>query len=224
MDKSKWPKAWKDQYNNVIQRRRALFKAKEKRDEYKDRSSFPQIWKRECDEESLFSFIGYNFPLQDVLSKILKKYISIDKKENLLLSNSYLFHTKKIFPGYYSERERIVVILNRFQDSEDFTGLAKWLEFQSKATKHPFTNLLMGVLFLNEYLLNLSEDIWLHRAIFQLENVRPIIKQENTILTLNALLAFSYYMSNEFHKSVTYLEPQREKFGIEFTNLIKKSA
>ena len=224
MDKSTWPKAWKDQYNNVIQRRRELSKAREKRDVYKDRSSFPNIWKRECDEESVFSFIGYNFPLQDVLSKLLQNYISIDKKENLRLSNSYLFHTKKIFPGYYSDRERIIVILNRFQNSEDFEELDYWLEFQYPKTSHPSANLLMGVLFLNEYLLNLKEDVWLHRAIFQLENVRPIIKQENTILTLNALLAFSYYMSNEFDKSVIYLEPQREKFGIEFTNLIKKSA
>ena len=224
MDKSKWPKAWKDQYNNVIQRRRALFKAKEKRDEYKDRSSFPQIWKRECDEESLFSFIGYNFPLQDVLSKLLQKYISIDKKENLRLSNSYLFHTKKIFPGYYSEKERIIVILNRFKNTEDFEELDYWLDFQSKTTKHPFKNLLLGVLFLNEYLLNLSEDIWLNRAIFQLEKVRQIIKQENTILTLNALLAFSYYMSNEFDKSVISLGTRKQKFDIDFMDLIKKAA
>ena len=82
----------------------------------------------------------------------------------------------------------------------------------------------MGVLFLNEYLLNLKEDVWLHKAIFQLEKVKPTLKNENASLTLNALLAFSYYMSNEFDKSVTYLEPQREKFGIEFTNLIKKAA
>jgi hypothetical protein len=224
MDKSKWPKAWKDQYNNVIQRRRALFKAQEKRDEYKDRSSFPQIWKRECDEESIFSFIAYNFPMQDVLSKLLQQYISIDKKENLRLSGSYIFHTKKIFPGYYSDRERIIVILNRFKDSEDLEGLDYWLEFQSPKKSHPYANLLMGVLFLNEYLLNLSEDVWLHRAIFQLEKVKPTLKNENASQTINALLAFSYYMSNEFDKSVTYLEPQREKFGINFTNLIKKSA
>jgi hypothetical protein len=224
MDKSKWPKAWKDQYNNVIQRRRALFTAQEKRDEYKDRSSFPQIWKRECDEESIFSFIAYNFPLQDVLSKLLQQFITPDKKEDLRLGGSYLFHTKKIFPGYYSDRERIIVILNRFKDSEDFTELDYWLEFQSPQKTHPYANLLMGVLFLNEYLLNLKEDVWLHRAIFQLEKVKPTLKNENATLTLNAVLAFSYYMTNEFDKSITYLEPSKEEFEKGFKDLIKKVA
>ena len=224
MDKSNWPKSWKDQYNNVIKRRIALLRVQEKRDEYIDRSSFPKIWERECDEESVFSYIGYNFPLQDVLSKLLQQFIMPDKKEDLRLGGSYLFHTKKIFPGYYSDRERIIVILNRFKDSGNFEELNYWLEFQSSQKNHPFSNLLLGVLFLNEYLLNLSEDVWLHKAIFQLEKVKPSLKNELSTQTLYAVLAFSYYMSNEFDKSITYLEPRKEQFGIDFTNLIKKSA
>ena len=224
MDKSNWPKSWKDQYNNVIKRRRALLRVQEKRDEFIDRSSFPKIWERECDEESVFSYIGYNFPLQDVLSKLIQKFIPIDKKENLTLSKSYLFHTKKIFPGYYSDRERTVVLYNRFQENVDYIKLGKWLEFQSDDSNQPFTNLLLGVLFLNEYLLNLNDEIWLHRAIFQLEKVKAKIFHKNSRLTLNAVLAFSYYMSNEFDKSVTYLEPRKEKFGDDFKELIKRVA
>jgi hypothetical protein len=221
--KSQWPKAWKNQYNQVVRKRKQSAKTKAQKDYLLEKRIFPQIWNFQDDEESVLSFIAYNFFIQDVISKLLKKFISPEKKDNFRLSGEYLGHVDKICPGYYSHRERIVVILNRFNDVKYIDELSYWVEFQSSEQDHPLTDLVLGMLYLNAYLNNLDHEILLHKSILHLSKAEPVIKKEASKNALKAVLAFSYYMSRDFDKSVSYLGKWRG-FEEDFQKLIKNSA
>ena len=225
MDKSNWPKSWKAQYNSVINRRRALSVVKTKREEIIEEITFPQIWKKEISEEAIFSFVGYNFRLERNLAKLIQSYVAPDTKELLRLSENYLNRTDSVFPGYYSDRERVIVILNRFRESKSIDGLCKWIEFSSSEGNQGYNHFLLGVLNLNEFLVSLCEGNLLSNAIIHLSRARDGFQEERSLEAIRAVLAFAHYMNNDFNKSLKILTPLRENpLEKNFYELIKNSA
>ncbi len=161
MDKTKWPQAWKDQYNEVIRLRRMHAEIQKAKDAKIDESLYPQLWRYELSEDTVFPLIAYRFPLHRVLSSVMQRFIKHCQVDELTLSSRYLQNTEKIFPAYYSDRERAVVILNRFKNNEKWEELFNWLSFFSERGHHPHMHLMLGVLFLNKYLHCTHQEIWL---------------------------------------------------------------
>jgi hypothetical protein len=224
MDKSNWPKSWKDQYNSVIQRRRMTALVRAKRAEITDAKEFPSIWRFNVTEETIFAFVAYNFPLESTLKKLIQSYITYEKEDEIRLSSRYLFNTEKIFPGYYSDRERLVVLFNRFKDTRQMSELQKWIDHSDREEDSGYIHLLFGILLLNEFLVNLKAEETLLSAIHHLSEALSTTRESSPLKALNAVLAFAHYMNRDFESSIRTLRPSAEKdLEIQFADLIKKA-
>lgn len=225
MDKSKWPQSWKDQYNEQIRLRKIAAKLKAIREELRDAREFPQIWQFNLNEETVFSLIAYDFKLHRTLNLLLQRFISPGLEDELRLSSSYLFNTEKIFPAYYSDRERAVVMLNRFKASKDMEELFKWVSFFTHQGYHPYLHLLLGVLFLDRYLSQLNQKIWLQEAIQHLRRVGNWVRNHDCQKALSAVQALAWYLNQDFEKASGCLKlKENESFEKEFAELIQKMA
>lgn len=225
MDKSKWPKEWKDQYNRELRRRRRYEEFRKQQEERQNRREFPELWKMDLSEESVFSFIAYTYPLHRVLKNLLQKFVGPCDGKGLLLSERYLSKTSKLCPAAYSDRERSVVILNRFKANEDWEKLFGWLGFYTDHGSHPEMHFMLGVMYLDRFLKEMDQTIWLEQSIIQFERMGEWSDREDFLKAMDALRAFAHYMNRDFSGALGDLEKKRtEKFGEAFTELINKLA
>ncbi len=225
MDKTKWPQAWKDQYNEELRRRRISSDAKLARREIIDRSLFPQLWKYQITEDSVFPLIAYGFPLHRVLKTLLQRFIKHEQVDDLILSSQYLYNTEKICPAYYSDRERSVVILNRFNNNNKWEELFNWISFFSERGHHPHMHLMLGIMFLNKYLHCTHQDVWLKQSIHHLLRVENWVEREDTRKALSSVQALAHYLNRDFDKAMGYLGIGKKKtFEEDFAELIDKLA
>lgn len=222
MDKSKWTQKMKDQFNEEI-RKRALHKFRT--DKMRDEWLSPQIWKMPLTEANVFGMLAYTFPFNHVILKILQRFYKKMGAKKLLLSSRYLFESHKIFPGYYSDRERIVVMLNRYRSNGNIEEFVKWLPFNQDQSFSHLIHLMIGVFFLDQYLSQLNNQKLLTIAISHMEKGKGKFKSVEAHLAFSSLIAFGHYMNKEFENSMEYLDHQdtdelQDKFG----SLLKKVA
>lgn len=225
MDKSRWSQAWKDQYNNEIMKRKRMKTAREAKDRVLDQIYFPEINRMKVFEESIFAMLAYRFPLNPVISRNKQRFISDEHLKELILSPRYLNDNKKTYPRYYSERERIVVIINRFCGSGNINEFIIWIQFQTDKSTFHYIHLMIGVIFLDHYLDRpFRRDESLDISIRYLEKASFNFSSEESKLTINSLLAFGHYMNREFVKSAAYLKIKNTEFEVGFMELINKVA
>ncbi len=218
MDKTKWPQYMKDQYNSVIRRRKRIAAVA-------DEIHCPKLHEKEISEETVFGFLAYGCKFHHVINKIFQKYISENHGSTLQVSNVYLYFTRKIFPGYYSDRERMVAMLNRYKQNENFEDFLSWTDYFSSSRYGQYIHLMIGVFILDIYLQNLKNFQRLNLAIIHLEKAQKSFKLEGSKLAFNTLLAFCYYLREDFDSSVRLLNVNEEKrFHQDFVELIRKAA
>lgn len=164
---------------------------------------FPKVWHKSLGDEEVFSFVTYCLPMSEIIYEILSRYIDENKKFELRLSSRYLNKTKNIFPGFYSDRERIIVLLNRFKrDDRNWDELFYWIGFLSKKKGHPYMHFFLGILFLDQYIQKMDQEIWIQKSISQLSKALRHIKHTECRKALGALLAFAHYLDNDFDTSM----------------------
>ncbi len=167
---------------------------------------FPKVWNKTLEDEEVFSFIAHSLPLSEVIYEILARYVDDSKRFELSLSSRYLNNTRKIFPGYYSDKERTVVLLNRFKNEKrNWSELFYWVGFLSERKRHPHVHFLLGVLFLDQYINNLGQNIWIEKSISQLIKSQKHITHPECQKALRALLAFAHYMNQDYETSMEEL-------------------
>lgn len=212
----------KAQYIAVLKEKQAEARLKRKKEE----ELFPQVWNLNLCEESVFSFIAHDMPMEKVLEKLVRKFIGPEKAVDLKLSWRYLFNTHKNFPGYFSDREKTVVIFNRFRTQDrDWSQLFYWVSFLSEEKDHPYTHLLLSVMFLDQYINHLHQEIWLEQSLKHLHMIETAFSLPESKRAIEALLAFGYYMQRDFNRSLLYISANKEEdFEHEFEGLIKKLA
>lgn len=218
MDKSKWPQAWKDHYNFVITQR-----ARKKRID--DEWTCPEIWKFSLTEENVFALLGHCFPFNHVIKKIIGRFYNKCDSKNLLVSRRYLYETRKTFPAYYSDRERIVVQLNKYLMTGDLEQFVQWLPFYSEQKCSHLIHLMIGVFFLDRYLENLENESLLKISLTHLERGQTSFRSTEAHLAFTSLIAFGHYMNQDFDHSLEYLDRSDiNDFHRNFDGLIRKVA
>ncbi len=225
MEKSHWPQAWKDEYNTEIRKRKSEKLTITGRERLKDQIYFPRINKMKIDEESIYAMLAYCFPLNPVISRILQRFISNTHMKELILSPRYLFSTQKMCPKYYSDRERIVAIMNRYRVQGNIYEFINLVQFQSDKSTFHYIHLLIGIIFLNHYIDGSSyKDECLLISIRHLEKANRNFEREDSKLTTKSLIAFAYYLFRDFERAGTYLNPTNNNLENDFLELIKKVA
>lgn len=218
MDKSKWPQEWKDQYNSVITKR---LRKERQLNEWR----CPEIWRFTLNETNVFAMLGHCFPLNRTLKRIITRFFKRADSRQLLISSRYLYEARHVFPAYYSDRERLVVQLNKFQQNSDLDELVNWLPFYHEAGKLHLVHLMIGVLFLNEYLSHLHRKPLLESALYHLKKARYNYETHDGHLAFTSLIAFGHYMHQDFETSLTYLDQaETDVFHQKFDELIRKVA
>lgn len=220
MDKSKWPQWMKDQYNEQIRLRMKALRNERLKDEWR----CPQIWRFPLNEENVFSMLAHCFPFNYVLVRILTRFFPVNHSQNLLLSSKYLYESKHIFAGYYSDRERIVVMLNRYRVSENLDEFISWLPFFERKGSLHLIHLMIGVFFLDQYLSDLGNRTLLLVAISHLEKGKGRFRTYQAHLAFSSLIAFGHYMNQEFEDSLDYLEKDKDELHTNFGELIRRVA
>lgn len=220
MEKKHWPQAWKDQYNREIDKRNV----KAYRRESEDNGLFPRIWEFPVTEETVFSLLAYLFPFNHLIVRILREAIPSDFKGELLLRRKV--YCKNLFPGYYSDHERLVIVMNRYREDHDVEDVINWLGYYGKEeTPSRYWNLIIGLIFLDLYLKDLRQGNLLTRAIKHLGMVDAWVENEDSKYATGSLLAFCYYMNQDFDESLICLKTSEPlAFHHNFGNLIKKIA
>ena len=225
MEKFRWAQIWKDQYNSEIRKRNTKKSARDAKDHILDQIYFPEINRMKVFEGSIFAMLAYRFPLNPVISRIIQRFISDEHLKELILSPRYLHDNKKTYPRYYSERERIVVIMNRFCVSGNINEFISWIQFQTDKSTFHYIHLMIGVNFLDHYLDRpFRRDESLDISIRYLEKASLNFSSEESKLTINSLLAFGHYMNRDFVKSAGYLKIKNSEFEVGFMELINKVA
>jgi hypothetical protein len=218
MDKSNWPQAWKDQYNFVITQRARM---KRINDEWK----CPKIWKFSLTEENVFALLGHCFPFNHVIKNIICRFYQKCNSKSLLVSSKYLYEARKTLPSYYSDRERIVVQLNKYLITGNLDQFVQWLPFYSEKKCSHLIHLMIGVFFLDRYLENLENDSLLKISITHLERGKSSFSTAEAHLVFTSLIAFAHYMNREFEHSLKYLDRSEiNEFHRDFGGLIRKVA
>ncbi len=194
MDKSKWPQLMKDQYNEEIRKRIRL---KERRS-YRENSRFKQF---KVTEESVFIMLAHEISFTPSLQRLLLRFFPESDSSELCQGGNSLTRARNIFPGYYSDRERIVVMLNQYRISGDFQEFVDWLPFYEERESKKMLHLLLGIFLLDEYLLHLNNSNILELSIVHLERAQCTFQTMQANLAYSSLLAFAYYMDQNFEKS-----------------------
>lgn len=218
--KQDWPQYMKDQYNLEIRRRRNIKKILD--DRY-----CPQIWTLPLNETTVFSTLAYVFKFNYVIERILQKFFGPEDRKRLLLSEKYLQLSRHIFPGYYSDRERIIVMLNRYQLTGDLEGFVKWLPFHKDKGNFHLVNLMLGLFFLDQYLNNLRREELLSISLSHLVKGQSRFKTIEAKLAFNTLIAFARYMNQDFQGSKLHIVNELnedQEFQEKFLQLVDKEA
>jgi hypothetical protein len=173
---------------------------------------FPRLWMKEVSEESVLSLISYHMPLRPVIARLLQKFIDPESKSSLLLSGHFLGKIRSAFPGYYSDKEKTILLLNQFlTEKKNWEASFKWILYLDERKEHPYVHLLLGIALLDQYLHRLDQEIWLTESIKHLERALPYFEMEESKKTLRALLAFGYYMMEEYDASSQVLKEEASK-------------
>lgn len=187
-----------------------------------DLRRYPEIWRLTVSEETVFSMLTHDFEFCPVIRKILEKSYPSKSQTRLLLSAKYLDTTRRIFPGYYSDRERIVVMLNRYLLSRNIREFIKWLPyFEDRKSAH-IVRLMIGVFYLDRYLDNLYDKNLLSLTIMHLQKAFRGFKTQEGKTACGGLIAFAHYMNNEFQDSMSVLHDEDSEFNEKFLTLLKK--
>ncbi|MBA2404588.1 MAG: hypothetical protein H0V66_07445 [Bdellovibrionales bacterium] len=225
MDKSQWPQEWKDQYNQKIKARRNEKLSRAAKNRIIDDIYCPRIHEFKIDEQSIFAMLAYHFPLHPVIKNILQRFIDQDYKKALSLSPRYLYETQNIFPGYYSDRERIVAMMNRFKATRDINEFIEWVQFQTNEATFHYLHFLIGIILLDHYLENdCTKNECLDISIHHLEKAAIKFVRDDSKKTSNGLIAFGHYLNRDFERSASYLQDRNNEFQNNFVELIKKVA
>ncbi len=167
---------------------------------------FPRLWRREISEESVFALISYHMPLRPVLIKLMQKFIDEEKKNELLLSLHFQGRTRGVFPGYYSDKEKTLLLMNQFLDErKKWEGPLRWISNLDERREHPFVHLILGVALLDQYLLRLHQEIWLKEGLKHLKIALDYMERDESRKAIKALLSFGYYMKEEYEASAQFL-------------------
>lgn len=210
----------KDQYNAEIRRRRRVKEALDER--YN-----PCLWQMPLTETNVFSMLAYVFPFNGVIQKILQKYFRREDRRKLMVSSYYLHATQRINPAYYSDRERMIVMLNRYRVTGDLDSFIRWLPFHEDRGSAHLIHMMIGVFFLDHYILNLHRTEVLLIALDHLQRGRKRFVTAEAHLAFNSLIAFAHYMNHEFSVSRTFVANELkndEEFQERFLELIDKEA
>lgn len=225
MDKTKWPQSWKDQYNQELRNRQIQLRIGKSKLAFQDAENFPQIWSLQISEENIFPLIAYGFPLHRILAHLLQRFIKPFGHDELNLSTRYLNQTQNICPAYYSDRERAIVILNKFRNNEEWEKLFHWLSFFPEEGYHPHMHLMLGIIFLDKFISKTDQVIWLKESIHHLKAAENWVESENTKKALSAIQALACYLDKDFDKAMGYLGVRKKKtFEEEFAELMDKLA
>lgn len=225
MDKTKWPQALKDQYNEEIRQRRMRASIQNAKDNILHAHEFPQIWNLNLSEETVFPFIAYEFPLHRVLENLLQRFIPTGMERELRLGEKYLRNTRNAIPAYFSDRERATVILNRFQNNDEWEELFHWISFFSARGNHPHMHLMLGIIFLDKYLRHSKHEVWLQQSIHHLKKVENWVEREDSRKALAAVQALGFYLNRDFNRALGYLGVRQKKtFEEDFAELIDRVA
>lgn len=224
MNKHNWPQHFKDQYNEVIRKRRMLQVVKSAKERLIDERLCPSMWKMPINEQTVFSMLAYSFPFNHVILQILRKFFDLSGQTQLLVSSKYLYYSQNVFPGYYSDREKIVMILNRYRSSGDLQDFVKWLPFYADKSSGHLLHLMIGVFYLDQYLTNLKKINYLYISLDHLSKGQKDFENLESRLAFNGLIAFAHYMNQQFEISEDYLQKENEgEFQRKFLRLIKKA-
>lgn len=218
---AKWPQALKDQYNEEIRKRKTMELLRIKADEIKHIS-----WgSLSLTEESVFSMLAHFFPLNHLVIRILKQCVSETDGKTILLSWKQIHFLDRTFPGYFSDKEKIIVLLNHYRFYNDTGKICDLISHSSHEKEHRYWKLIFGFIFLDLYLSNLNSTTMLDKAIDQLSKVQPLLIMKESRSVVSAVLAFCYYMQSEFKKSEQCLNIQEpEDLHIRFKALVKSVA
>lgn len=218
---SRWPQAMKDQYNEEIRKRRTRELLRIKADEIK----YISWGSLTLTEESVFSMLAHFFPLNHLLVKILQQCVSETVGKTILLSWKQVHLIDRTFPGYFSDKEKIIVLLNHYRFYNETGKLCELISHSSEEKEHRFWKLIFGFIFLDLYLNDLKSQTILEKAIDQLSKVQSLLIMKESQSIVSAVLAFCYYMQSDFKKSEQCLDIQEpEELHIRFKALVKNVA
>lgn len=218
---SKWPQSWKDQYNREIRKKNEISRREMRTEDI----TYPKLSDMPLTEESFFSTLAHFFPVNHLIIRIMRDSISQSTAKDLLLNWGQVWEYQSVFPGYYSDREKIILLLNHYRFKKDKEKLLELLHYSDEETHNHFWRLIIGLIFLDMYLQDLKSEYLLDRSIFQLGEADLIVEREDSHQTLGALLAFCYYMKKDFSKSMICLKTDNpEVFHNKFGELIRRVA
>lgn len=218
---AQWPQWKKDQFNQEVKK---LKTQKHRREALLDARYCPAIWTFPLNEQNVFTTLAYSFPFNHIIIRILRQFYSHTGPSELLLSSRYLYLTRKVIPSYYSEREQIVVMLNRYLINQDMDEFMRWLPFNQSRRFNHLIDLMLGVFALDVYLQDLQKIEYLHLALRHLVKGRGRFVSKRAKLAFTSLIAFCHYMNKDFHESMGCLEFKlQDDFQQKFNELIVKN-
>ena len=211
----------KNQYNQEIRRRYAVQQAQSRIETL----SNPKLSEIPLTEENVFGMLAHFFPVNHLIIRILKQSVSPVQVKSLLLSWGQVFKLQTVFPAYYTDREKIILLLNHYRFHRDVDKLLEFLYYSEEETQNCYWRLIIGLIFLDLYLDNLHSEYLLERSIYQLGEVDKMVHREDSRKAVGALLAFCYYMQKDFEKSSMCLKTEQpERFHDRFEDLLRKVA
>lgn len=219
-NKEFWPEWKKQQFNSQIRKKR-------ERNRLKDDRLHPEIWKRELNENSLFSMLAHMVPINSTIKKVLVRYYPRVESKGLLLSAIYLKATYDIFPAYYSDRERLIVMLNRARHLDDLDQLVEWSDYHNNEFGGHYLHLMIGIYYLDRFVNDLSSKYCLKMALHNLLMAKKDFKTQEAHLAFNGLLALAHYLNQDFEESSNVVKlnlSSDHEFQERFLKLIEKEA
>lgn len=221
-DFSRWSQAQKDQYNSEIRRRNEIEIRKLRLDEIENVS-----WSSmNLTEETVFSMLAYFFPVDHLILKIIRQSLGEEADKSLLLSWKQIHQMKHVFTGYYSDREKVILMLNHYVHCQDLKKVFEVLSYLENQEENRFAKVIIGVILLDAYLGDLKSTGLLDKTVAVFENVRALMSTQKSHTILDSLLAFCFYMKKDFAKSRSLLlvtsEPRT--FQAKFRILVSEAA
>lgn len=179
----------KDQYNTEIRKRNVLKARKSRVEDIKNERLFSEIWKYPVEEDNIFSMFAHDFSLHPTLNRVLLKFYPKKLCDEVILGSQ----RNSLFPGYYSDRERIVVMLGRYRASGNLEDFINWIPYYEEREAIQLLHLSLGIIGLNECL-SFSDTDLLKISIFYLEKSRSELSSDDATLAHSALMSFSHHM------------------------------
>lgn len=156
---------------------------------------FPQVWKIKLTDQEVFSFFYYVYPVHPVIRKVLENTSSVRSSEcRIPLSVKYIWKAKGIFPGYYSDNERLIIMIAKYIWDQQIDEFDSWLKFFSNTSDQRIVQFLLGIIALNDYLKSGSGESLLLSAQFHFSRAS---KSDPDNRTFKAMFYFSSYMRQE---------------------------